>query len=354
MYAVYRHPDLSRANSTSINANRTYEARMNDAAALTLSLQLLGMKPDNLLHLINSAQDQGGELVVRSTYTRWANGSTALPVPMKALLRDRLLNLLKEPAVELPRRITVAFVGKGGTGRTSNSMLLTALARSMGIQAIYVDATSQGQQQDSYSFSVARNALPSRSVVMVPKGTLMAAVSRACPENGIAFIDCPPRVFLGLSGDQELESELLPIVDYFVITSEAAGMDMQIAEMIATQLKKHNASFRVLMCGQKPNVKRIAKYHSALAAQEIPTFSNYIFGTGNTFEDRLLRYGHMHNSSGLEDEDVALVDTLIELLEEFTVSVDVPHWQSLEASSFLDVVKAVAEAKGVSSRQPLL
>jgi hypothetical protein len=45
---------------------------------------------------------------------------------------------------------------------------------------------------------------------------------------------------------------------------------------------------------------------------------------------RLRRYGSMQDVSERGDDDISLFEPLIELLEEFKVSVEAPDWQGLE------------------------
>jgi hypothetical protein len=320
-------------------------AAMNDAEALRLSLQLLRMKPEDLLRLINSAQGDQGEHIARSTYTRWANGSTVVPAPVKALLRSKLLELLKSRKIDLPRRIVVAFVGKTGTGRSSNSMLLMALARVMGIPAIYLDPTDGKDLCNGYHLAVAKEVLPSRSIVVTPRRELRATIEKACPSNGLVLIDCPSGLFLDLDESKEFESDLLATVDHFVVTTDAGGTNMFTTPTITAALQKYKASFRVLFCGQTPCVRMIAQSCSALEKANVPVFDAYVVGSGRNLRERLVRYGKARNTGDLVEDDMLLLGTLTELLSEFDVDVEDRAVTVVEESSFLDVVTAAARAK---------
>lgn len=322
---------------------------MDDTKALRLSLQLLGMRPEDLLRLINSAQGDEGEHIVRSTYTRWANGSTAVPAPVKALLRSKLLDLLKSPTVELPRRIVVAFVGKGGTGRSSNSMLLMALARVMGIPAFYLDPVNSRGLCNGYHLTVARDVLPPQAVVVTSQKEFRGVIEKACPGSGLVLIDCPSGLFLDLDESKEFESDLLATVDHFVVTTDAGGTNMFTTPTITAALQKHKASFRVLFCGQTPYVKMIAQSCSALEEANIPVFDTYVVGSGRSLRERLVRYGKARDAGDLVEDDMFLLETLTELLAEFDVDLEAPAVGVSEESSFLDVVTAAAQAKGMSA-----
>ncbi len=325
---------------------------MLDATAIRLALQLLNMKPEDLLHIINSAQGSDGEHLARSTLTRWANGSTPLPAAVKALLRRKLLDLLNNRIIELPRRITVAFVGKGGTGRTTNSMFLTALARILGIPAVYLDPVNGEGLSNNHALSVAKTALPSEAVVVNSNGDLQATLNKRCPENGLVFIDCPARLFLGRTDSEILERTLLETVDHFVITSDTSILDLQVAQRIATSLKQHQASFRLLLNGSNLCLKQISDTYKILIGEETPHFRNYLFGNYNSFKDRMTRYEMMRRSKEFDSEDSPLLDTLGELLEEFNISLEEARLGVSESSSFLAVLTEAARAKGIRVDDP--
>jgi hypothetical protein len=322
---------------------------MNDAEALKSSLQLLRIKPEDLLRLINSAQGEGGEAIARSTYTRWANGSTVVPAPVKALLRGKLLDLLKSPIIELPRRIVVAFVGKAGTGRSSNSILLMALARVFGIPAVYLDPTDGKDLSNGYHLAIAKEVLPSGSIVVTSRRELQAAIERVCPSNGLVLIDCPSGLFFDRDETREFESDLLATVDHFVVTTDAGGTNMFTTPEITTALQKYKASFRVLFCGQTPYVKMIAQDCSALEKASVPVFDTYVVGSGRNLRERLIRYGKARDTGDLIEDDMLLLETLTELLAEFDVDLEPQALTVSEESSFLEVVTAAAQAKGLSA-----
>ncbi|WP_404289673.1 hypothetical protein ACD578_25690 [Microvirga sp. RSM25] len=320
---------------------------MDDAEALRLSLQLLRMKPEDLLRLINSAQGGEGESIARSTYTRWANGSTVVPAPVKALLRSKLLDLLKSRKIELSRRIVVAVIGKGGTGRSSNSMLLMAIARAMGIAAVYLDPTNGKLLSNGYHLHVAKEALPSQAIVVTSQREFRAAVEAACPNNGLVFIDCPTGLFLGLDEWKAFESDLLANVDHFVVTTNAGGTDMLLTPKITATLQECKASFRVLFCGQTPYVKLLAQNYLLFEKANVPVFDAYVTGSAASLRDRLMRYGKARNTDDFIEDDIPLLDAFTELLSEFDVDLEPPAVALSEESSFRDVVTAAAQAKGM-------
>lgn len=231
--------------------------------ALRLALDLLDMKPSDLLATLRASASPGESPVARSTVNRWLAGTSPVPAAVKLWLRDRLVLTCRDGIpIELPKPLVIGITGDGGTGKTPVAIKLAHLARSCGLKAVYVDAVDGCFNTGSL-----------KAVAAAGRGTLViksrdrlrdiiARVNAAAPH--LIFVDTPVRSFADRDGsndygnDQVFEADLLEAADHFLVMTRADTFGVEGAISLSEPLEEAGADWRLVLQGVLPIPEHIA------------------------------------------------------------------------------------------------